>query len=59
MLKIDQYLQNMPSLDPATHEFEENFSVYFRSEQYLSFGNQMARIAKRFRSENLLVSKFI
>lgn len=53
MLKIDEYLQDMPSLNPATHEFEEKFSDYFYSDQYHKFANQMARITKRFKDSHL------
>ena len=48
MLRVDRYLKDMPSLNPATHEFEEKFGQYFYSEQYRAFANQMVRVAKRF-----------
>ena len=55
MLKTDQYLPDMPSLNPSTHEFEEKFSDYFLSDQYRIFANQMARVTKRFKETHLYV----
>ena len=53
MLKTDNYPQDMPSLNPATHEFEEQFGDYFYSDQYRKFASQIDRITKRFKNSHL------
>ena len=53
MLRVGHYLKDMPSLNPATQEFEEKFGEYFYSDQYRAFANKMVQEANRSKDSHL------
>ena len=53
IVNMEKHLPNCPSLDPATHKFEEQFPSYFFEEECVQFAAHIRPIAQQFEGKAL------